>query len=80
VNDYALLLAYDRDTEDFAFGFEAGRIWMRARYGPEDGFDEIVHFRNSEMMIRIAEATGRSIRMTYPDDHWAHVYFGEINE
>jgi hypothetical protein len=71
---YDQVLAYDRQTEDFVLGFEAGRIWALAR-SDLAYFDEVVHAANAENILRIAEATHRVVRSEEIDDLWIHVFF-----
>lgn len=72
---FGLLLAFDRDGSDFIDGFEMGRLWNRAQTEPEE-FGEIVHARNAEMVMRIAEATNREFESTDLDDAFVDVEFG----
>jgi hypothetical protein len=73
---YEKILDYDSDDDEFVRGFEAGRIYDRARHGNESSFDEIVHTGNLAMMGRIADATNRSLRSKFIDRYWTHVFFG----
>lgn len=75
---HRLLLAFDSDSEDFTRGFEVGRLWARARAGGPP-FTETVHASNVEMLMRVAEASGRSLRTAWEgdDEVWIGVEFGE---
>jgi hypothetical protein len=72
---YSLALKFDRPSEDFALGFEAGRFWeiIKTNY---DEFSQVVHIKNAEMLIRVAEGDGRSIRSKELDDTWMEITFG----
>jgi hypothetical protein len=60
--DVGLLLAFDTPHPEFARGFECGRIWALLRADPEAEVIEYVHTANLEMLLRLAEATGRTVR------------------
>lgn len=76
---YGLLLAFDRDGEDFRDGFEMGRMWALAQERDEE-FTEQVHICNAEMLLRIAEATHRPISWEETADGWADVTFWEAQD
>lgn len=72
---HACLLAFDRDSADFARGFEAGRIWAILRANPDETVRESVHSQNAEMILRMAEATGRQVWTTELDSEWLGATF-----
>jgi hypothetical protein len=58
---HSLALAFDTDTMDFARGVEVGRLWEQLKEDPE-AITQNVMAENAEMMLRLAEATGRAVR------------------
>lgn len=78
---HGLLLPFDASDEDdaaFCRGFEAGRLWERAKHDPAE-FEETVRAWNAEMVIRIGEATGREVRSEELGDEWLEVTFAEMD-
>lgn len=75
----SLLLAFDSDDPEFARGFEAARVWSAVRL-IEHAADFMVRAENAEMMLRIAEATGRQLRITELDDEWMEAHFSAPSE
>lgn len=75
MSEYEPLLTFDRSGRKFALGFECGRIWALCR-SDEAEISETVHAANAEMMLRIAESTGRPVESTDVDDQWIEVRFG----
>jgi hypothetical protein len=73
VSDWSLLLAFDSDHPEFVRGFEAARLWEHAR-ADHAPWERTVHATNTEMVMRIAEATGREFRAEL-DGEWLHVRF-----
>ena len=71
-----MLLEFDRHGRKFADGFECGRIWALLREYPDSEVSEIVHARNAEMFIRMAEATQREFSSVDADDQFVEVTFG----
>ena len=71
---YNCALAFDVSNADFVRGVEVGRVWEILKY-VEEPVEEVVHASNAEMMLRIAEATGRSVRSEELDDTWLVVIF-----
>lgn len=55
--------------------WRVGRLWERLELEPE-GVVQAVHASNAEMMLRVAEATGRSVSAEIHDEVWATVAFG----
>ncbi len=75
---YGCLLAFDTDNAEFARGFEAGRVWQRLQLDPE-AFAEAVHARNTEMLLRMAEAQNRTVVGHMHDAEWTWVEFSEAS-
>jgi hypothetical protein len=73
--DSALLLTFDDETAEFARGFECGRLWALLRDEPDDEVEEYVHAENAEMLLRMAEATGRHVQTEDVDDAWVLASF-----
>lgn len=76
MTEYGLLLPFETDDPQFIRGFEMGRLWQLART-VEEPFEEVVHGINAEMVLRIAEATGRTVTSHEDGDDWLTVCFGE---
>jgi hypothetical protein len=74
MSGYQCVLAFDSDDHKFIRGFEAARIWEAAKRDLTKGFTETVHVENAEMMLRIAEATGREV-VSSEDGGWMHCSF-----
>lgn len=72
---HACLLAFDTDDPQFARGFEAGRIWAVLQAHPAEAVHEYVHASNVEMVMRLAEATGRRVEATELDGDWLEATF-----
>ncbi|HEX5608698.1 MAG TPA: hypothetical protein VFX45_01240 [Solirubrobacterales bacterium] len=77
LSGHACLLPFDTDDAEFARGFETGRLWALLR---ETGAEvvETVHARNAEMILRLAEATGRPVQAVDLDKDWIEVTFSEV--
>jgi hypothetical protein len=73
---YDCLLPFDTDDPAFVRGFEAGRVWARLRATGEP-VEEHVHAANAEMVLRMAEATGRDVRSEELGGEWLLVTFSE---
>jgi len=71
-----MLLPFDTDEPEFARGFEAGRLWTLLREQPDQELEANVSVENAEMVMRIAEATGRHVRSEELGSGWLHVHFG----
>jgi hypothetical protein len=69
------LLVFDRNSRDFAMGFELGRLWEQLKTG--EAFDQTIHAVNVEMVVRMREATGRDMRIVDVDETWC-VLFVEV--
>ena len=66
-----LLLAFDTDDPAFARGFEAGCLWARLRLADDnEEVEALVHSSNAEMLMRMAEATGRRAAAEVLSDTW----------
>lgn len=73
---YVQFIVFDSDDSEFARGFEAGRLWALLRERPSEPVEEYAHAANAEMLLRLAEATGRTVQSTELDDGWLAVQFG----
>lgn len=65
----AAILAFDTDDRQFALGFEAGRLWQMLNTD-EEPLEAILHGANAEMLLRMAEATGRTVTTTEMGKDW----------
>jgi hypothetical protein len=74
---HACLLKFDTEDAEFARGFEAGRLWALLR-GTDDQVVEAVHAANAEMILRLAEATGRQVQAVDLDENWIEATFSEV--
>jgi hypothetical protein len=72
--EYGLVMAFDSDDPEFVRGFEIGRLYEMAQRCPEP-FEQTVHASNTEMVIRVGEATGRRVSASeIPEtDDWLSV-------
>jgi hypothetical protein len=68
-----LVLRFDSDAPEFTRGFEAGALWSQLQ-GPEP-IEATVHATNVEMVMRMAEVTGRLARSEDLNDEWIAVLF-----
>jgi len=75
---FKLLLPFDRDDPEFVLSFECGRLWSVLSQTDTD-YEAEVHVANAEMM-RLAEATERSVRSEELGDGWLCVEFSERAE
>jgi len=72
---YNLALAFDTDSPEFARGVEVGRLWEMLK--TEGAFIQPIHSENVEMVMRIAEATGRKMRVEDTTDlEWVTLVVG----
>lgn len=74
MDPYSLLLAFDSDKPEFGRGFEAGRIWGLLSSSDEP-MTHVLHVNNAEMVLRMAEATGRAAQGEELGDGWVEVQF-----
>jgi hypothetical protein len=72
------VLLFDSQDPEFARGYEAGVVEGRLRALPDEPVTELVHADNAEMMLRIAEATGRSVCSQEKADDWLEVSFRPV--
>jgi hypothetical protein len=76
---WSLSLPFDTDDPEFARGVEVGIVWEKLdRLAFTDSHTTTVHSANTEMMLRIAEATGRPVASEDVDAEWTHVTFGPV--
>jgi hypothetical protein len=64
----SLVLAFDTPGADFVRGVEVGRLWEQLKTA--EPVVEHVHASNAEMLLRMAEATGRALEADILDDTW----------
>jgi len=76
---HSCLLPFDTDDPEFVRGFECGRVWAMLRIDT-DAFDAIAHDANIEMVMRMAEATGRVAAGEELGDGWINVSFAAAEE
>lgn len=68
MNNWSLILAFDTQDPEFARGFEAGRIWTLMTENPDALTGLIFHAENSEMILRMIEVKGLSLKAHFTDD------------
>lgn len=71
---HSCLLPFDTDDEQFARGFEAGRLWALLR-ASDDEVVECIGASNAEMAMRIADATNRMVVSTELGHDWLEATF-----
>ena len=76
---YGLALPFDTDDPTFVRGVEIGRLWEILKHTPE-AFEQTVHVSNAEMMLRLGEATDRTVESEELDEIWMVVKFGEVED
>jgi hypothetical protein len=76
------ILDLDSSDPQFSRGFELGTVWSLVRDPDYDAIDAVVSASNTEMLIRLGEATGRPFRATPVDDagEWLRVEYGPMSE
>jgi hypothetical protein len=74
MDGYACALAFDTNAPEFVRGVEIGRLWEIVKQ-TDDEVEEFVHASNAEMVLRIAEATGRTVRSEELNEPWLLVTF-----
>lgn len=62
------ILAFAKDSEDFALGFECGRIWALMEENPDMIEGLIFHAENAEMILRMVEAKDMNLKAEFTDD------------
>ena len=65
---FEMVLPFDTDSEDFVRGFEAGRIWTLMEENPDKLTGLIFHAVNVEMVMRMLEKKGLSLKAKFTDD------------
>lgn len=70
---YTCALPFDTDDSEFVRGVEVGRLWEQLR--SDEPVVQEVHASNAEMLLRMAEATGRSLHADELDDRWLLAHF-----
>jgi hypothetical protein len=71
---YELVVAFDTDSEMFARGAEVGMLLVRLQVEPKP-VRAIAHTRNTEMLFRLAEATGTRVQAHELGADWLEVTF-----
>lgn len=71
---FGLVVAFDRDTDDFVRGAEVGMLHQRLRSEPLP-IEATMHVSNAEMALRLAESAGCSVRAEPLGDAWLAVLF-----
>jgi hypothetical protein len=72
---YGLVLPFDSDDPEFTRGVECGMVWTLLRYSDERTF--MAHTSNTEMLMRIGEATGYRFRAKQHGDDWIEVTYAD---
>lgn len=70
---HSLVLEFDTPGSDFVRGVEVGRLW--AQLASDEPIVQQVHASNAEMLLRMAEATGRPLRADILDETWLLAHF-----
>jgi hypothetical protein len=65
---FVMVLPFDTDDEDFARGFECGRIWTLMEENPYALTGTIFHAVNAEMIMRMLEKKGLKYTVEFTDD------------
>lgn len=73
---HSLLLPFNSRSRKFALGFECGRTWAILN-SSDEAFDCEMHVANAEMILRLAEASERTVHTEEHDDVWVTAYFSE---
>jgi len=66
------LLPFDTDDPSFTLEVELGMVWVHTGEGRREF---TVHVENAEMMLRVAEARGLSVRADPLGEFWLAVVF-----
>lgn len=74
--EWEAVLIFVDESESFVLGFEGGRIWAALKEN-EDAQMFTIHGGNAELMLRIAESTGRALTWAETTDPlWSTAFFG----
>lgn len=65
---FEMVLPFDTDSGEFVRGFEAGRIWTLMSENPDMLPGLIFHAVNAEMVLRMIESKGMSLKAEFTDD------------
>jgi hypothetical protein len=74
---HSIALSFDTASRDFVRGVEIGRLWETLKTDEEID-EQVLHASNAEMILRVAEATNRSVVGEQLDDCWLAVTFGPV--
>jgi hypothetical protein len=69
----ALALAFDTNSSDFTRGVEVGRLWEQLK--SDEPVVQEVHATNAEMLLRMAESTGRPLWAEDVSNTWLIAHF-----
>ena len=72
-DSHSLVLPFDTAGSDFVRGVEVGRLWEQLK--SDELVAQQVHASNAEMLLRMAEATGRPLQADVLDDTWLLAHF-----
>lgn len=72
---FELVVSFDTDAAEFARGVEVGMLWQRLQTDPRP-VTAVVHVRNTEMVLRLAEAMKVSVCADDLGDEWLAVTLG----
>lgn len=74
MDGFTCALQFDTSASEFVRGVEIGRLWEMLKLAPGP-VEEYVHASNAEMILRLAEATGRAVHSEDLDETWLFVTF-----
>lgn len=74
MSDYRLVVAFDRESEDYARGAEIGMLFERLRRETPP-VSTVIHASNAEMALRLAESLGLSVQSEELGDDWLEVVY-----
>lgn len=72
-----LRLPFDTDDPEFTRGVEIGLLWAALRDNPGTQVFTL-HATNAEMILRVAEVTGRAVRSLELGEDWLDVRFEAV--
>lgn len=70
---HSLVLEFDTPGAEFVRGVEIGRLWEQL--ASDEPVVQQVHASNAEMLLRMAEATGRPMRADILNETWLLAHF-----
>jgi hypothetical protein len=78
MDGFGIALEFDTAGSDFVRGVEIGRLWELLKADDAEVPEQVLHASNAEMILRVAESTGRSVASEDLDDCWIAVTFGAV--